>query len=140
MASQSGSQRAPRLGRARRGSAHLCFFTLAIVTLVALMRPSRALTQGDPAQPNGPTIVGGHEAEPGAWPWQVALINTGGHPYDDLYCGGSLINPNWVVTAAHCAAGAMPDDIQVLAGIHNLVTADPGFTRLNVANIIIHPD
>ncbi len=141
MASQSGSQRAPRLGRARRWSAHLCFFfTLAIVTLVALMQPSRALTQGEPAQPNGPTIVGGHEAEPGAWPWQVALIDTGGHPYDDQYCGGSLINPNWVVTAAHCAAGARPDDIQVLAGIHNLVTGDPGFARLNVANIIIHPD
>ena len=140
MASQSGSQRAPRLGRARRWSAHLCFFTLAIVPLVALMQPSRALTQSEPAQPNAPTIVGGHEAEPGAWPWQVALIDTGGHPYDDQYCGGSLINPDWVVTAAHCADGSEPGDIQVLAGIHNLVAADAGFVRLNVARIIIHPD
>lgn len=140
MASQSGSQRDPRLGRARRWSAHLCFFTLAIVTLLALMQPSRAFTQSHPAQPNAPTIVGGREAEPGAWPWQVALIDIGGHPYDDQYCGGSLISPDWVVTAAHCADGSEPGDIQVLAGIHNLVAADAGFVRLDVARIIIHPD
>ena len=45
-----------------------------------------------------------------------------------------------MVTAAHCADGSEPGDIQVLAGIHNLVAADAGFVRLDVARIIIHPD
>lgn len=140
MASQSDSQRASRLGRARRWPALVLLLALAGVSLAVFMPPSRAFTQGEPAQPNAPTIVGGREAEPGEWPWQVALINAGGHPYDDQYCGGSLISPDWVITAAHCADDAAPEDIQVLAGIHNLVTADPGFARLDVADIIIHPD
>ncbi|XP_032086810.1 chymotrypsinogen B [Thamnophis elegans] len=44
-------------------------------------------------------IVNGEDAVPGSWPWQVSLQdNTGFH-----FCGGSLINENWVVTAAHCS-------------------------------------
>lgn len=139
MVYHSGSQHAPEWGRAHRRPARVLCFALAIVALVAWL-PSRAFTQGEPAQPNAPTIVGGREAEPGEWPWQVALIYAGGHPYDDQYCGGSLISPDWVITAAHCAKGVAPGDIQVLAGIHNLVTADPGYARLDVADIIIYPD
>uniref|UniRef100_A0AAR2LFL2 Zgc:165423 n=1 Tax=Pygocentrus nattereri TaxID=42514 RepID=A0AAR2LFL2_PYGNA len=41
-------------------------------------------------------IVGGQDASPGSWPWQVSLKNNDGH-----FCSGSLINSNWVLTAAH---------------------------------------
>ena len=45
-------------------------------------------------------IVGGWKAEITQWPWQVKVfMHTAlgvGH------CGGSLISPNWVLTAAHC--------------------------------------
>ncbi|CAB1346240.1 unnamed protein product [Coregonus sp. 'balchen'] len=43
-------------------------------------------------------IVNGEEAVPHSWPWQVSLQQTSGFHF----CGGSLINENWVVTAAHC--------------------------------------
>ena len=42
-------------------------------------------------------IINGDEARAGQWPWQVALF-TGGF----FTCGGILIHPYWVVTAAHC--------------------------------------
>ncbi|KAK2819859.1 hypothetical protein Q7C36_021505 [Tachysurus vachellii] len=43
-------------------------------------------------------IVNGEEAVPHSWPWQVSLQDqTGFH-----FCGGSLVNEWWVVSAAHC--------------------------------------
>lgn len=140
MANLSGSQHTPELGRAWRWPAFVGIITPALIILMALLLPARAHTQDAPVPPSGPTIVGGREAEPGEWPWQVALINAGGDPYSDQFCGGSLISPLWVVTAAHCADSTQPDELQVLAGIHNLVDTDPGFVRLNVARIIIHPE
>ncbi|XP_066282112.1 serine protease 1-like [Branchiostoma lanceolatum] len=42
-------------------------------------------------------IVGGSEAYPGSWPWQVDVRRRGGH-----ICGGALIHRQWVLSAAHC--------------------------------------
>ena len=42
-------------------------------------------------------VVNGQDASPHSWPWQVSLRKRGRH-----FCGGSLIRPDWIVTAAHC--------------------------------------
>ena len=81
-------------------------------------------------------IVGGMEAEARAWPWQVALISSR-ESYIDQFCGGSVIHERWVLTAAHCVDGASSDDVQVLAGTHDL---DEGGRRIDVEAIRMHRD
>uniref|UniRef100_A0A8C8S4K0 Transmembrane serine protease 4 n=1 Tax=Pelusios castaneus TaxID=367368 RepID=A0A8C8S4K0_9SAUR len=44
-----------------------------------------------------PRVVGGAHARIDAWPWQVSLQHKNQH-----LCGGSIIAPNWILTAAHC--------------------------------------
>lgn len=44
-------------------------------------------------------IIGGHRATPGSIPWQVLLWNK---RTKKPFCGGSLLNARWGVTAAHC--------------------------------------
>uniref|UniRef100_A0A8C9RGH6 Coagulation factor XI-like n=1 Tax=Scleropages formosus TaxID=113540 RepID=A0A8C9RGH6_SCLFO len=50
-------------------------------------------------------VVGGSEAEAGSWPWQASLQLKDSRGEDMHLCGASIINPRWVVTAAHCLKG-----------------------------------
>ena len=45
--------------------------------------------------------MGGIVAKPGAWPWKVMLWAKG-NDKGKQFCGRSLVDPEWVLTAAHC--------------------------------------
>ncbi|XP_061174876.1 suppressor of tumorigenicity 14 protein-like [Saccostrea echinata] len=82
----------------------------------------------------GTMIVGGTEAARNRWPWQVSLqTNEGFH-----FCGGSLINEQWVVTAAHCLDGRSAD--RVVLGDHDLTTRQGTEVIRGVSQVIRHPN
>jgi len=82
-------------------------------------------------------IVGGTTAKASAWPWQIHLAVCGKW-YGSLecnICGGSLIHPRFVVSAAHC----VPDEAagSIILGASNV--AKGGTQRVPVDKWIKHP-
>lgn len=76
-------------------------------------------------------VVGGENAKPGQFPWQVVLNDKMG-----AYCGGSIVNEKWVVTAAHCIKPGVK--ITVVAGEHNTEEEEHTEQKRNVIRAIPH--
>lgn len=62
---------------------------------------NRFTASGLPRHPQN-RIVNGVDSGRGEWPWQASLHYETSRGSFSHICGGSLINNNWVVTAAHC--------------------------------------
>ncbi|XP_058810750.1 chymotrypsin-2-like [Phymastichus coffea] len=65
-----------------------------------------------------PRIVGGKDASEGAYPYQVSLRRP------THFCGGSILNSRWILTAAHCVQNREHTDVTVVAGTVLLNSTD----------------
>ena len=85
---------------------------------------------------NASRIVGGYEAVPGSWPWQAYLKWKGG-----FTCGGTLIHPQWVLSAGHCFyEGEDPADWEIVLGEFDDTVEDGWEQTRMVEKVIINPN
>ena len=74
-----------------------------------------------------PKVIGGGATTIGRWPWHAQVRASG------AFCSGSVINSEWVITAAHCVDGA--SSANVVIGRTNL---SEGGISINASEIIVH--
>jgi secreted trypsin-like serine protease len=103
------------------------------------------VTGASAAGPTTGRVINGAPAEASAWPFMVAIANAKvDNVFDAVFCGGTLVHPGFVVTAAHCVVDAetgeaVPSDlIDVVAGTTRL--SGLGGVRVGVSRIIPNPD
>merc|ERR1711890_99143 len=85
---------------------------------------------GVPNAKNNDKIVGGEEAIPHQFPWQVGLF------FDGYFCGGSIISEEYILTAAHCADGVFHHEVVI--GAHEI--RDPNNKIIDAYSPTVHPE
>ncbi|XP_032711806.1 serine protease 55-like isoform X1 [Lontra canadensis] len=80
-------------------------------------------------------IIAGMEAEVGEFPWQVSIQARNEH-----FCGGSIINKWWIVTAAHCLIfeELLPTELSVVLGSNDLSSSS--LEIKGVTSIVLHKE
>ncbi|XP_069131728.1 chymotrypsin B-like isoform X2 [Argopecten irradians] len=80
-------------------------------------------------------IIGGTNATHNAWPWHVSIKYRG-----RFRCGGTLLNANTVLTAAHCISDKRPRRYRITAGDYNRRNPEPHRSEqaIRAKKIFIH--
>jgi secreted trypsin-like serine protease len=129
-------------------------YVSAMAAMFVLVLPARAEPTAETFKPTGsepfdqtvrrfieklsPKIIGGVRAKSGDYPWQASLVVADiQNPASGHFCGASVYSNKWLVTAAHCMKGLLPNQFNVIVGA-NTLSSDA--KRNSVSRIIIHAD
>jgi trypsin len=113
---------------------------LVICAALAVVTAFAALPVGSSAASPSPRIVGGSHVPASAAPWQIALWDSS-YVSPKPFCGGSLIRPQVVLTAAHCVFEGFalhPDKIYATAGATVFSDTSQGFDD-HVVGVSVYP-
>ena len=83
----------------------------------------------------GYRIVGGFAAKPGAWPSMIVLHDRTFDNGRTPFCGGTIIDTEWVLTAGHCAYHRQAQNLFIR---ENVNSAKTGGRQIAVRQIIMH--
>jgi trypsin len=109
----------------------------AVILSVAFAGPLKHYKGKRLFAPMQERIIGGEQADEGEFPYLVSIQLFGAHS-----CGGSILNSNHILTAAHCLQGMLPILITVVAGAHNQMvnaTVEPSQQRIGSLLHFLHP-
>ncbi|WP_277954875.1 S1 family peptidase [Saccharopolyspora soli] len=98
------------------------------LSMAALPATATAATASD----NPGTLIVGGRAATEQYDWMASLQRAGQHS-----CGASLVDQQWVLTAAHCVQDAAPADLGLRIGSPDHTS---GGTVAGVSEIVVHPD
>ncbi|CAG7823107.1 unnamed protein product [Allacma fusca] len=86
-------------------------------------------------------IVGGEDAKPGQFPWQISLHKFKNGTWKHA-CGGSILDRKHVLTAGHCVVSEHnKTNLRVIAGAHDISKeSEPTRQTMNVCHISVHPN
>lgn len=82
-----------------------------------------------------PRVVNGHVCPKGQCPWQALLTEN-----HDFSCGAVVLNPRWMLTAAHCVWAKPNSDFYITVGEHDQLVHEPSEQKQPVVKVVVHED